>query len=362
MTPSQLNNKTIFLDDLKNLELTVFDNSNSTVILKCGNDVIFSMEPYAIVDPNSFSVVSVDLYDVMLDYLTLRWPERFERPQSGTWTMTSESPEFTLIKYIGDAYQTFLFRVAPFDSSEALTGGALSDLECVRIPKDYVYPVNAMLPPVIIDSTREDAPSPFPETVELFIETSFESGTTTDLVDSDSGEQTAFEVGDTVTVLEMQSRLIAFSGATLPSAPFRIKVEFSTSFTDRVVVSPLFTFAQGDFEQYMFRNRYGNFDNFPLQGVLKDVSEVSIENASLSSGRVRVRASMDERFHQSSGHLSVREASVLKGLLTSSHAYHLDKTSGTWRRIVIESVSVSRNARRAPEAGISFEWSYADNE
>ena len=359
MIPSQLNGQTVFLDDLKNLEVYVYDNSYDAVILKCGTDVIFSMDPYS---PVSSGTVSVDLYDVVLDYLSLRWPALFNMPESASWDLKTSSLEFTLITYAGSGYYTSTFHLVPFSRVASPPCNVLSDLEHLRIPKDYVYPMNAMLPPVVIDPTREDAPSPLPETVELFIETSFESGATTDLIDSDSGEQTAFEVGDTVTVLEMQSRLIAFSGAILPSAPFRIKVEFSTSFTDRVIVSPLFTFAPGDFEQYIFRNRYGNFDNFPLQGVLKDVSEVSIENASLSSGRVQVRASMGERFRQSSGHLSVREASVLKGLLTSSHAYHLDKTSGTWRRIVIESVSVSRNVRRAPEAGISFEWSYADNE
>lgn len=350
-------NKTIYLDELKVVEVDVRDDIRNTFTVECGGDVLFSTAFFADMFIDGAAYAVFDLYDVVLDYLTRRWPGRFEMPQSGTWTMTSDSPQFCF-KKSGSSWVEF--RVAPFDSSEALMGGALSDLECVRIPRDYVYPVNAMLPPVVIDSTREDAPSPLPETVELSIETSFESGTATDLVDSDSGEQTAFDVGDTVTVLEMQSRLIAFSGANLPSAPFRIKVEFSTSFTDRVIVSPLFTFAPGDFEQYMFRNRYGNFDNFPLQGVLKDVSEVSVENASLSSGRVQVRASMGERFRQSSGHLSVREASVLKGLLTSSHAYHLDKISGTWRRIVIENVSVSRNVRRSPEAGISFEWCYAD--
>ena len=136
---------------------------------------------------------------------------------------------------------------------------------------------------------------------------------------------------------------------------FKANGDYSPEFEKRS--TPTFIVAPGEFRQYAFLNKYGHYDNIPMAGVFRDISEYDFENANLYSGLVPVSGICRRRFSQNAGHLDRSTMAVLQQLLTSPYIYYLAEDN-VWKRIVIESVSLSREFHRSPASGLTFEWRY----
>ncbi len=123
--------------------------------------------------------------------------------------------------------------------------------------------------------------------------------------------------------------------------------------------SPIYEVTNGVFEQYLFLNKYGAFDNIPMDGTLKYVPEYDIQTVHYNGHTERISADRAKIYSQNSGNLSPKTAKALSELLLSDDIYHYDKDSSSWKKIIIESPVVD-----ITEAGtnrtITFKWRYAE--
>lgn len=77
------------------------------------------------------------------------------------------------------------------------------------------------------------------------------------------------------------------------------------------VATPFLTVVEGQFEQYLFLNKYGAWDNIAMSGDFKFVPEYDIENALHNGGHVKGHVVMDEIYEQNSGYLSRKTVKAL---------------------------------------------------
>ena len=104
---------------------------------------------------------------------------------------------------------------------------------------------------------------------------------------------------------------------------------------EKLMTSPIYHVCDGDFEQYLFANKHGGFDNIPMNGLREYAPEHSFET-SLSSDNSRVlssHSSIDRVYRQNSGYLSRDCIDVLSELFLSNQIYHW--VDGDWKRIAV---------------------------
>lgn len=140
--------------------------------------------------------------------------------------------------------------------------------------------------------------------------------------------------------------------------PFHLVVSAHDG-TDTVVMkSCVYQIRKDDFQQFLFAGRLGGYVYFPMAGALECMPEYDIENGTYyRRRRAKVYCSLSPVFSQYTGGLTQRASAVLSELLTSDHIYHL--CGNTWRRIVIEEVSLSFRNIDALNYG-SFRFRYSD--
>lgn len=123
--------------------------------------------------------------------------------------------------------------------------------------------------------------------------------------------------------------------------------------------TPVFEVARGDFEQYLFVNRYGGFDNIPMSGALSFLPEMSFESGNYNGRNEKVDSESEYIYSQNSGYLSRKVMELASELLCSSQIYHLDKND-EWRRIVVLESDLRTSSREALHS-FTFRYKYADD-
>lgn len=149
-----------------------------------------------------------------------------------------------------------------------------------------------------------------------------------------------------------------------PGTPFQMAFvpawfRFPSIGRREIIYTPALTVVPGQFEQYLFLNKYGAWDNVPMSGDLKYIPEYDIENALHNGGHVKGHAVMDEIYEQNSGYLSRKTVKALSELLLSDRIYHLE--DGEWKRIVIDSPDISLSKKDSVH-NLMFRWIHAENE
>ena len=124
-------------------------------------------------------------------------------------------------------------------------------------------------------------------------------------------------------------------------------------------LTPVFEVVNGNFEQYLFANRYGGFDNIPMDGALSFLPEMSFEAGSYSGHNEPVSSESEYIYSQNSGYLSRKVMELASELLCSSQIYHLDK-SGQWHRIVILESDLKTSSRDELHS-FTFSYKHADD-
>lgn len=124
-----------------------------------------------------------------------------------------------------------------------------------------------------------------------------------------------------------------------------------------IVKSPILNVCQGSFEQYLFANKYGGFDNIPMDGVLTFTAHHQFKTLkSPSTGKtIPIGNNVDKEYTQHSGNLTRVCVNVLCDLLTSRQIYHL--VNEEWKQIVITQCSVSHKSTESLHS-ITFSYKY----
>lgn len=123
--------------------------------------------------------------------------------------------------------------------------------------------------------------------------------------------------------------------------------------------SPVFHITPGHFEQYLFANRYGGFDNIPMDGLREFVPDLSFETGKYSSGNEQTSAEAEYVYSQNSGFQSRKVLELAAELLCSPQIYHLTE-SGRPRRIIILESSLTSSSENSLHS-FSFKYKYADD-
>lgn len=128
---------------------------------------------------------------------------------------------------------------------------------------------------------------------------------------------------------------------------------------ENTIVSPVFRITAGNYEQYLFANRYGGFDNIPMNGALEFAPEFQFESGIFNNGAEQLRADADYVYIQNSGFLSSKVLELASELLCSSEIYHIT-SNGEYRKIVILESNITNKSTNSLHS-FTFKYKYADD-
>lgn len=223
------------------------------------------------------------------------------------------------------------FIVTPYSAS-----GKSSDIVQLMVPMDYVLPMQ--FPEALLDT----------------------DGKTTMLAGDTEIE---LAVDQTMGVSYPSSVVTALCSLNAAGVPVENLKKISASVSDSSglgaapVQSPLLVFSDGDFEQYLFRNRFGGFDNIPMSGSRKLVPEYSFETGIVDGSLVGTDRTGKRFFSQDTGYLSRQTMEVLSQLILADDVYHLD--NGVFRHIIITESTINLSSSETIHSA-SFTYRYSD--
>lgn len=305
--------KTLFLTDIKCIDVVYREGSIITtkykITVSCGEEVVLSEQYVGWLGQE----IMVDFRDVFAALMMPADPAAevvIHSSYKKTCSITSET-----VGLIPAQSGTYNFTLYGFDR-RALD--ILSDIDYLRVPEDYILPLTA---------------------IQL-------------------GESEAIWKlsADGVTLMrgsfpETSEPCTLFLNIPDSSKPLRPIITLG----DKILYGPTLKPSPGKFEQYLFANEYGGFDNIPMDGKLEFLPEFDFETGVLSSSKTTTSSNRTDKWKQNSGFLTSATIKALGKLLTSRHIWHL--VEGAWKRIVIVSCDLSHNSHDSLHS-ITFEYKY----
>lgn len=285
----------LFLEDVKELVAAGSTTRPTRVVLK-------ETDGATIIDELHYAdfegKIRLDLSGLLAEYSSDILP-------TAEWAF-NEAPCLDLTLEIGSHSYSFMLNAA---SRDALS--MISDIDFLYIPEDISIPVSIL--------SNEDLG------VEVFFETS--SGST-------SISSKAF--GDVPIGLFCRT----FDVRSLPmcKGAFRLTCEVD-GHNKGPRISPLYKTAPGDYELYLFRNRFGAMEMFPMRGALEYTPSFKVETGRSGRSYRCTNVESDDILLQSSGNLTRKAAQVLTSFLRNGRGYHWK--NGIWEPIVIEGVNAN---------------------
>lgn len=241
----------------------------------------------------------------------------------------------------GQAHQAGYFADTPDDTAtfivtSASTGGRITDINELTVPQDYMLPM--LFPAGYLDSTgktvlkicnlQQDIAVPLPE----------------------EDARSANAMIDAIFCIE--------SLASTDGVELTAEVLDSSGKSGDAIKLPLLHVSAKSFEQYLFRNNYGGFDNVPMSGARKFIPEYTFETG-IRSGKLWKTAPNAEikAFSQDTGYLPRQTMRALSELLLSNDIYHLK--DGKFMKIVITGSTLSLSSMDTAHSA-TFTYRYSD--
>ena len=231
-------------------------------------------------------------------------------------------------------YKEFLLKAVDKEGTFKVNGlsdtskSRISDLDFLRVPQDYLLPVslhNFMVRSGIV-----------------FVSASGERNVPGVLTTDASG------LGSVSRMIRVDNSPAAKLGS------FHVRLDCG----ETVIKSPQYQICPGQFEQYLFANRYGGFDNIPMDGALVFEPETDHRSGVYSGYAEQVSSDADYIYTQHSGYVTERVLEAMSELICSGQIYHYK--GGEFRRIVILETSLSSRNDDSLHS-FSFTYKYADN-
>lgn len=312
---SEIQGRILYLEDMDGLTVTGSTSSPTRITLSTaeGAEILGSIH-YA-----DFSgLITLDLSKIIQASVFPRIPD-------AVWHSSTEQALDLVFKVSTTTYtQSYSFRLNCFSKDAQ---GMMSDVDQLAVPMSpaFALPLTVHTPTTEVRILRERARS----VTELSVEQC------------------------TDPLLGVSSKLINIDTAG-DSAPFRLLVTTEEGLALR---SPVYTPVPGDFELFLFRNRFGALELFPMSGNLImtpdykfDVSKVG----NLANSIVKTEA---VTLTQHSGPLTRTASRVLVSMLAGGCAFHY--VGDEWKRIVITEIKSSLK-KYDTFHGQSFSFRYAE--
>ena len=311
MNISDLDHNYIFTEDIREL-ITDGDiyYPERIILSETDGDVILDELHYA----NFDGKIHLDLADILKGYSSDFLP-------TGNWE-GNEAFCLDLTLTVGVNSYQFTFNAASKESRSKL-----SDIDFLFIPEGISIPVSILC--------NQD------QGVKVFIESS-------------AGRNLISEHTFTDIVSGQYCRTFDISTLPTGAGPFQFICEIS-GHTTFEVRSPMYKILPGEYQLYLFRNRFGALELFPMRGSLEFSPTFRFESG--FNGRLHKNTSTecDDILRQNSGNITRKASQVLASFLKEGHAYHL--IDGEWKRIVIEEASViTKSSDTAHRQSFSFRY------
>lgn len=311
MNIENITNQVIYLDQLEEVIITSDINQATSVVIK-ETDGATILEEVHFADFSG--QITLDLSRIFAPYAT---PE----PPAGVESVFDTSQELSLTIVVDSVEYPFTLVLLNSNAKSRL-----SDIDFLRIPDDDTFPLS------LYTTTARS----------LYFYS--ESG---------AGRKQIRSTG-------ASSRCVYTSFFSLPDiargpdGTFRILVEGTATF-DRY--SPVYKPQPGTWQRFLFRNRYGLLEYFPMNGALQLDPAYTFDNAKYGKLYRTARSECDLIFTQHTGYLTREACKALIQMLKTGYAFHYN--DGEWKRIVIDSADVSLNNNETLR-GQSFKFRYQE--
>ena len=253
-------------------------------------------------------------------------------PTVAYWQKDSAIPfRFSALPSDSTEEQIATFLVTPYSAS-----GKCSDIARLTVPRNYIIPMQ------------------FPE---AYLNTDGKTKMTAGTAEVEISVQQSTGTAYPSSVVTMLCNLAGSGVSTSLLKRLSATVVDSSGKGAEPIESPILEFSDGDFEQYLFRNRFGGFDNVPMSGSRKLVPEYSFGTGVINGSVIGTSMTGKRFFSQDTGYLRRQTMEILSELILSEDVYHLD--NGVFRRIVITESTLNLSSSDTIHSA-SFTYRYSD--
>lgn len=297
MLISDIQNKTLYIEDLKSLSTPCLPDQLKRIIIEKNGRVVADSHHYGAFLTNH----------IVLDLSVIMHSDILPAPPKDTWSLDANKG-FSMA--ITDAGTRYVCNVMDL-SKDALE--KVSDIDWLSVPPDGV---------VTISFSHDYIDRDF--FVEVFIET--------------------YACRRKVDEVNNRGRGIHYRSFDIKSLytcgkPFRLVFSIYSGGEMREVRSPMYRVVNGDWQQYLFPNRFGALEIFPMSGILEQTPKMEFSIAQNGSSKKNVKTERTDTYRQNTGFLSRQASRVLAGFLERGEGYHY--VDGEWKAIVISNAELS---------------------
>lgn len=302
----------LFMEDVRELVAAGKAATPTKVVLKeTGGATIIDELHYADFEGN----IRLDLEDILTGHSSDMLP-------TPDWAANEEQCLDLTLEIDGYPYSFMLNAM----SRDALH--MMSDIDFLYIPERISIPVSFL--------SNED------QGCEVFLESS--SGTTT------LGSMT---FGEDLPCAQF-CRTFDVSSLPVGKGTFRLACQIF-GHNSGIRRSPMYKVTPGDYELYLFRNRFGAMEIFPMGGSLEYAPAFKIETSKYGRSYRCSGVESDDILRQSSGNLTRKAAQVLTAFLKSGRGYHW--INGVWEPIAIKDINTAIKTTDSMHS-LSFSFRY----
>lgn len=270
--------------------------------------------------PDFSGLVAVDIRDIVSGYMHVLLPEDMD----SDFLQTSLVHNFHL--EIGDTHAA-VFSVLGF-SEDAKS--RMTDIDTLRVPKDYIIPLST------------------PQTVKRSAIGFYSAGGK--IATMTAGCVSSGQGGPPVN---------RFMRLPTPDRYSRLQAFLANNDNTPLFKGPVLEICNGEFEQYLFANRYGGFDNIPMDGTREFLPDITISHATSNGISHHISTEQDYVYSQHTGYLSARTIEALSELIGGSQIYHWDSRHALWREIIVLEADISPRSTNHLHS-CSFKYKYSD--
>lgn len=297
MELSNINNKVLYLEDMDGLTLAGSISQPTRITLsETDGDTIFSMLQYG-----DFSgTIRLDLAKTLKEYTSPLFPY-------DEWSGNQEQVLELTFKIATTTYvQTHVFTLNCF-SKDALI--RMSDIDVLDVPMLDMLPLPVTIHPIGAETTiiRKRA-------------------TTMEELSQEACDHLGLGV----------FHKFIYPDTLHDASQFCILMRQSSG---PDLMSPVYRPAPGHFELFLFQNRFGGLELFPMSGDLLLAPDYKYDVSRMGPYANSTLKTEDVTLTQYTGPLSRQASKVLASMLAGGHAFHY--LNGDWKRIIITETKIS---------------------
>lgn len=298
MNIKNLQDQTVYLEDMDGLTTAgSIDSPTRITLMETDGATILSTIHYA-----DFSgLITLDLAKILKEYALPRLPD-------DEWYSTTEQSLLLTFRIATTTYvQEYSFTLNCF-SRDAAT--MMTDIDALDVPMDDMLPI-----PVSVHTTAD--------MMILYLETA--------RTRMNMSAENCDNVGRG---MSLKTVYIDTLGAAVK--PFRICVEDQHRVNR---YTPIYNPKPGSFELFLFRNRFGALELFPMSGDLHLSPDYKYDVVKVGTYTNSVLKSEENTLTQYTGALTRKASRVLASMLADGYAFHY--ANGEWKRIIITEAKVA---------------------